>query len=394
MNITSLVFIDATGYNFADYPSFLSWIQGVYQGIYGADVYLGPDSQDGQFVAILAQAFYNTAALGASVYNSFSPATAQGVGLSRVVKINGLEREIPTFSIVQLTIVGIAGTVIKNGVAQDTLNQQWNLPASVTIPGGGTITVTATAQNIGDITADINTVTTIFTPTLGWQSVNNSVAAIPGDPVEKDGTLRARQAASTSIPAQTVFDATLGGVANISGVTAIRGYENDTDSTDGNGLPPHSICVVVTGGNSVTICQTILDYKTPGTNTYGGTTELVYDRKGMPYNISYQESVAAEIGVQVTLTQGPAWSSDYESMIADAVAAIINDGRIGNTVLYTTLFAPAYLNGVAGGPAPADAYTIDSIEINKNGGSYAAANVSLNFDEQPVCNPLTDVTFP
>lgn len=387
MNISDLVYIDSTGYNFADYPSFLEWLQGQYQSIYGADVYLGADSQDGQFLAVLAQAFYDTAALGASVYNSFSPVTAQGVGLSRVVKINGIRREIASYSTVTVTIVGTAGTIIQNGIAQDTLNQQWALPASVTIPGGGTVDVTATSLKIGDITADASTVTTIFTPTQGWQTVTNAAAASPGAPVETDAQLRVRQTVSTSLPAQTVFDSTIGAVANLPSVTAIRGYENDTDLTDGNGLPQHSVCLVVTGGDSVAICQTIADKKTPGTNTFGGTSETVYDAKGMPLLIKYQQSVVATIGAQVTITPNAGYSSDFALLIQNAVATAINAGQIGATIRYTTLFIPAYLNG-----APeSQTYIVVSIELKKNGGSYSAADVSLNFDEQPVCNPLTDV---
>lgn len=387
MNVSDLVYIDSTGYHFADYPTFLSWLQAGYQGIYGADVYLGADSQDGQFVALLAQAFYDTAALGSAIYNSFSPVTAQGVGLSRNVKINGLTRESPSYSTVTLTIVGVANTVIQNGIALDVLNQQWDLPPTITIPSGGTIDVVATAQNIGAVTADASTITTIFTPTNGWQTVNNASPATPGAAVESDAALRVRQAISVSIPAQTVFDATLGAVANLSGVTDVQGYENVTDTTDGNGLPPHSICVVVSGGTASEICQTILDYKTPGTNTYGNTTELVYDQHGLPLYISYQTSVAAEIGVQITIVEGTGWSDDYIPEIQAAVAAQINGNGIGNIVRYSTLYLPAYLNGTV----PANAYVIDSIEINKNAGGFAAMDITLAFDEQPVCNPSTDV---
>jgi uncharacterized phage protein gp47/JayE len=394
MNVTDLAYIDSTGYNYSDYPTFLAWLQGVYQGIYGADVYLGADSQDGQFVAILAQAFFDTAALGASVYNSFSPVTAQGVGLSRLVRINGLTREVPSFSTVTLAIGGVAGTVITNGIAQDILNQQWILPSSVTIPGGGTINVTATSQVVGAITADASTITTIFTPTLGWQTVNNAAAATPGAPVESDAALRIRQSVSTSLPAQTVFDATIGAIENLSGVTDVQGYENATSTIGGGNSgsvsqPAHSISIVVTGGTALDICQTIQDYKTPGTQTYGSTTETVYDAKGMPLAISYQQSVIATIGVQVTITEGTSWTSEYAAEIQNAVAAAINAGGIGNTVRYTTLFLPAYLNGTL----PPNAYVVVSIELNYNGGSFSAADVTLAWDEQPVCNPLTDVAI-
>ena len=268
MQISDLVYIDATGYHYEDYPTFLSWLQGEYQGIYGADAYLGADSMDGQFLAILAQAFYDTAALGAFIYAAFSPATAQGVGLSMNVQINGIQRQIPSNSTVVLTIVGQAATVITNGIAIDTLNQQWILPSTVTIPLGGSINVTATAQFAGDVTAAASTVTGIFTPTLGWQTVNNTADATVGTAVEDDAELRIRQQVSTANPSLTVIDGTQGAVENVSGVSACVVYENFTDTTNSNGQPPHSICVVCNGGNFTDIATAIMLHKTPGTNPF------------------------------------------------------------------------------------------------------------------------------
>lgn len=388
MELSDLVYIDDTGYHFSDYPAFLAWRQGQYRDIYGADVYLEADSQDGQLVAIQAKADYDTAALGAAVYNSFSPSTGQGVGLSRTVKINGISRQIPSFSTVTLTIVGTAGTVITNGIAQDTLGQKWDLPATVTIPGGGTVDVVATAETVGALNAGASTVTTIFTPTRGWQTVNNVAAATPGAAVETDAALRVRQGVSTANPSLTVFDGTVGAVLNVTGVTKARGYENDTDSTDGNSIPSHSICVVVVGGVTADICQAIQVHKTPGTGTYGDTSATVYDDHGMPLLIKFQRAVTATIGVTVNVAAGTGWSTDYVALIEAAVAAAVNAGLIGNTVFFTSLFVPAYLVGT---PA-AGTFSVTSILIGKNGGGRSAANISLLFDEDPVCDSSTDVT--
>lgn len=388
MQVSDLVFIDSAGYHFSDYPTFRSWLVSQYQGIYGADVYLQDDSQDGQFISVIAQALFDVAALGGSVYNSFSPVTAQGAGLSRNVKINGLQRQAPSFSTVTLTIVGVAGTILTNAVAQDTLGQKWNIPTT-TIPGPGTIDVTATAQVVGAVTADANTITTIFTPTLGWQTVNNAAAATPGAPVETDAQLRIRQTASVADPSLTVVDGTTGAIANTTGVTKVRTYENDTGSTDGNGIPAHSICSVVVGGGDLAVAQVIALHKTPGAGTYGGTTELVYDAHGMPLNISFQRAVVATIQATVTLAAGVGWSTDFEADIQAAVAAAINAGQIGNNVIYTKMFQAAYLNGSPEGQT----YTIATITLGKNGGGQSAANVSLTFDEDPVCNPSVDVTI-
>jgi uncharacterized phage protein gp47/JayE len=392
MNLSDLVYIDSTGYHYADYPSFLSWLTEQYQSIYGADVYLAADSMDGQFLAILAQSFFDSAALGASVYNSFSPVTAQGVGLSRNVKINGLVRRSPSFSTVTVTIGGSTGTVITNGIITDILNQQWLLPAIVTIPDAGTIDVTATAKEVGFVTAEADTITTIFTPTRGWQTVNNVGAATPGDAVESDAELRLRQAESTSLPAQTVFDATLGAVANLAGVTKVQGYENFTDITDGNGLDPHSICVVTVGGDENEIAQAIVDQKTPGTDPVGNTGPIeAFDARGLPLQIFFSEAITATINVTVTGVANQGWSSDYEILIQEAVAASLNALPIGSEIFYTALFVPAYLFGT-----PAfGTFSITAITIGKNGGMQSSANIVLDEGiaaENPVCDPDTDVT--
>lgn len=387
MLITDLVYIDSTGYHFSDYPAFLAWLQNEYRAIYGADIYLEADSQDGQFLAVMAKAFYDTAALGASVYNSFSPVTAQGVGLSRNVRINGLTRRLPTFSTVTLTLVGQAGTVITGGIATDSLQQKWDIPTT-TIPGGGTITVAATAQVAGAVTAAPATITTIFTPTRGWQTVNNVGAAVPGVPVETDAELRLRQAASTANPSLTVLDGTVGGVANLTGVTKVKGYENDTGITDGNGIPAHSISIVVQGGVSQDIADTIGVHKTPGTGTFGDTTVLTYDAHGMPLNISFERAVTATVQAEITIAAGVGWSTDFVALIQNAVAAVINAVPIGDDVLITKLYAPAYLIGTAAGQT----FDIALLEIGKNGGAVGPTNVTMDWDENPVCVPATDIT--
>jgi len=391
MNLSELVYIDDTGYYFADFPAFQTWVNDQYRLIYGDDVYIEPDSQDGQFLAILALAFYETAALGASVYNSFSPSTAQGVGLSRNVKINGLTRRQATLSTVDLTIVGQAGTVLgvtgAPAVAIDTLEQKWNIPIGTTIPGGGSIIATAVAQDAGAVQAASNTVNRIFTPTRGWQTVNNAGAATPGIAAETDAELRLRQARSTANPSLTVFDGTIGAVANLAGVTRVRGYENDTNATDANGILAHSISLVVEGGDATEIAETILLHKTPGCGTFGDTTQVVADPRGIPATIKFERPALVTIDVQVIISVNSGYTADYATLIKQAVAASINSIGIGSDVLYTKLFISAYLQNTVA----FNTFDVVSVEIARDSNPVAAANVDIAWNEIASCDPLTDV---
>lgn len=395
MAIADLIFIDSAGYHYADFPSFLSYFTTGLQEIYGADIYLGSDSQDGQFTGILAQAGFDVATRGAAIFNSFAPPIAQGVGLARLVKLNGLTKRLATNSTVDLVIVGTAGTTLTDSIAVDALQQQWLIPSPTTIPGGGTITVTATAKDEGAVAAQPNTITGIFTPTQGWQTVNNPSAATLGAPVESDAQLRVRQTQSVALPSQTVFEGTVAAVQNVAGVVTAKGYENATNSTDGNGLPPHSIALVVVGGDSTDIAEAIQIKKTPGTQTDGTTTIVVDDSMGMPIPISFYEATPATIGVRVTITPLAGYSSSYADLIQAAAAAVATSPMVGSTniiggnIILNQFFAACYLSGTQA----AGTFTIDTIELKKNAGAFGSADIQLDFNEYPVCIAATDVVI-
>jgi uncharacterized phage protein gp47/JayE len=387
MAISDLIYVDQSGFHYPDYPTVLSYLKEEYRTIYGSDTYLEADSQDGQWVSILALAMYDSMQVAASVYNSFSPLTAQRDALSRNVKINGIARLVASYSTADLTIVGQAGTVITNGQAKDTLDQKWNLPASVTIPVGGSIVVTATAAEVGAVSAAAGTINKIATPTLGWQTVTNAAAATVGDPVEADAELRRRQAQSTMIPSLSVMEGIVGAVASLAGVNRYRGYENDTSTTDANGIPAKSISLVVEGGDSTAIANAIAAKKTPGTGTYGTTSIVTYDQYNVANTIKFYRPTDATIGVEVSLTAMTGYLSTYADQIKAAVVEYISGLNIGDDIYITKLYVPANLMNIPAG----ETFNVTQIRIKKNAGSFGTSNLTLAFNEIAQC-ALTDVT--
>lgn len=377
MAISDLIYVDQSGFHYPDYPTVLTYLQGEYRTIYGADTYLEADSQDGQWVAILALAMFDSMQVAAAVYNSFSPLTAQKDALSRNVKINGIARLVASYSTADLTIIGQAGTVILNGQAKDTLDQKWNLPASVTIPVGGSIVVTATAAEVGAVSAAAGTINKIATPTLGWQTVNNAAAATIGDPVETDAELRRRQAQSTMIPSLSVMEGIVGAVASLAGVNRYRGYENDTGTTNADGIPAHAISLVVEGGTTQAIAEAIAAKKTPGTATYGTTSYTTYDQYGVPNVINFFRPTAATISIEVSLTARTGYLSTTADAIKAALVAYVADLLIGDDIYISKLYVPANLSNQAVG----ETFDVTQIRIKKNAGSWVTTNLTLAFNE-------------
>ncbi|MGP8335973.1 baseplate J/gp47 family protein [Serratia sp. CY43514] len=375
--------VTASGISAPDYQTILNTLTGYFQQIYGDDVYLDPDSKDGQMVSIYARGIHDANNSAIAVYNSFSPATAQGRGLASNVKINGIAVTPASRSTADVRIVGQVGTPITNGTVRDSNGISWSLPASVVIGIDGTVTVTATCQIDGAVVAPAGSITEIGTPTRGWQSVTNPAAATAGRKVETDAELRQRQAKSVAIPSLTVLDGIMGAVATLDGVERYRGYENDTSVTDANGLPPHSISLVVAGGDVAAIAKTIATKKTPGGGTYGTTTISVTDKYGIVHPISFFRPTSVDIYARVEIKALQGYTSAVGEEIRTAVAAYINEIEIGDPVYLTRLFLPANLNG----SADSATFDITDLQIGTSPGSLAPANVVIGFNAVAACAP-------
>jgi uncharacterized phage protein gp47/JayE len=388
--------IDSTGISAPAFNDILLSLQASYRAIYGLDTLLDPDEQDMQWITIQAKAISDTNQSMIFVFNQFSPATSQGAGLSSVVKINGIERLIPTNSTAVVTIIGQAGRQIINGLVGDNENKQtqWALAALVVIPTSGSIDVSVTCLQPGAIIADPGTLTVILTPTVGWQTVSNAVASAPGAPVEIDAELRKRQSFSTQLPSQSVLGGMVGRIANLPGVTSIKAYENDTNAVDANTLPPHSICVSVLGGDAQSIIDLIGSGKTEGCVTYGGATggvtgTYIEPVSGYSYTIHYNVPALVTIDVIVNIKAGIGYTSTIGIQIVNAVAVAINDLDIGQDVEYTRLYIPALLAGrymIPSQPTNGSTYELTSVLISRHPATPIAADVIIAYNEYAVTN--------
>jgi uncharacterized phage protein gp47/JayE len=393
--------VTANGIVVPTFAACIAWATACFQLIYGSDVYLGNDSPDGQMMQLLATAIDDTNTAYLAVYNSFRPGYAQGAGLSSIVKINNLTRDVPSNSTVDLVCIGQPGGQ-QSGTSASDGTYRWNLP-DFDFPSGGSITLTAICATEGSITAQPDTITIISTPNQYWQSVNNPATASPGQPVETDGTLRIRQASSAANGAVGIMAALYGALLAIDGVTAVSPYENDTDLTDANGVPANSIAMIVDGGDAQTIAQTIYLKKSLGVKTFGTTSITVSDPiTGIPKVINFfvPTDVTITVAVNISIVGYTGYSSAIGAEIAAAVAAFINgqpQGGENGFLKFTRLYVPAQLLGPFAAPSsPADGSTYEllSVAISKTGGGgLAEADIPIAFNQQAVCNAANNVTI-
>jgi uncharacterized phage protein gp47/JayE len=381
--------IDATGCHVPPFEAVYAGVVADFQRIYGADVVNDFSTQDMEWLGILAKGYHNCNTAVLAAYNAFSPATAQGAGLSSVVKTNGIARLTASYSTVDIVNIGQAGAVITNPILRDPAGYIWAMP-SFTIPLSGQITETATCTTLGAIPAPAGTFTssTIGNPQRGWQSVSNALPAALGAPVEADAQLRVRQSLSVAKPSRSTLDGIVANLLAIPGVTRLKAFENDTDIPDANGIPGGAISIVIDGGDAAAIAQTILIGK-GGAGTYGTSTSPtpVLDAYGIPRPVYFFRPLAPKITFGITIKKLPGYSGDVPTAIKKAVSDWTNALGIGGgatgQIRMTRVYAPALLVGTV----YYDTFEITGITVARDGRLLSPNDVAIAFNEAPTCDP-------
>ncbi|STL39842.1 putative phage related protein [Escherichia coli] len=114
-------------------------------------------------------------------------------------------------------------------------------------------------------------------------------------------------------------------------------YENDTGSEDGNGLPPHSVAVIVDGGDVTDIAQAIRGNKGQGTATHGTTSVTVPDKYGNPHVIKFSRSSDVPVYARIKLKVFTGYTSQIGQQIQQAISDYINSLTIGDSVLLSRI---------------------------------------------------------
>jgi uncharacterized phage protein gp47/JayE len=339
MTYTAPTVNSVSGLTIPLYSDILNYYVTNAQSIFGQDIYLGIDSADYQMLSVMARIASDCMNLDQLVYNSFSAATTIGAAQDSLYKLNGLSRKAASYSTAPFTVTGTAGAVINSGIVSDGTNE-WYLPTTVTFGTDGIASGTMTCAVIGPITALINTITQIVTPTYGWTSITNTAAASPGTSIEQDSAFRSRQAVSTELPSQTMLTGTVAAIAVLPNVTRYSVIENDTNVVDDNGNPPHSITAIVEGDTNADIAQAIYYNRGLGCLTNGTTSVTITDSVyGLPTVISFSRPTYVPIYVIASIHALAAYTTSTTALIQTAITNYLNSLQIGEMLTISGIYA-------------------------------------------------------
>ena len=251
---------------------------------------LTASSPMGQTVAIYARETRLIWETLLALYSAVDPNGASGAMLDNLCALSGVVRKPPTYSFVEVEVDLDAGTYAAGDLVAQVIGNEENRFTNlegITAPGGP-VTIDLRATVAGPVDAPALSLE-IGVPLTGWNTVSNADPAVEGEPLESDAQLRARRNTVVASPGSTTADAVAADLSAVDGVLSVNVLENDTDTTDADGVPPHSIEAIVYGPSAFAsdIAQAIYDTKAAGIGTNGAEYEPITTAQGGTLQINW-----------------------------------------------------------------------------------------------------------
>lgn len=303
---------DANGLTLATRDYWVDFFETKFQEIYGPDVNVAADTPDGQFIGIVVQVILDLQDLIGAVNASFDPDQAYGVVLDQRVSINGIQRLGGTFTITPITITtdrsvnlyGLDQTAEPVYTVSDNEGNRWQLQDTQLGLGTGTHVLNFQAEEPGAQLTIPNTITTPVTVVLGVVTINNPTTYTSlGINEESDAQLKVRRQQSVSLASQGYYAGLYAALLNINGVTGAFIYENNTDATDSDGVPSHTIWVIV-GGSApdADIANAIYRKRNAGCGMFGDQSYTITQINGTLFIVNWDVVIAKNVFCRFTAT--------------------------------------------------------------------------------------------
>lgn len=213
----------------------------------------------------------------------------------------------------------------------------------------------------------------IQTTVAGWDAILNPADGVVGRNVETDSQLRLRRRQSVSFPATATVDSLLAKLLQVEDIQAAKVYDNTSDTTDSNGVPPQHIWAIVQGGADNDIAEIIYQTKAGGIGTHGDTTVAYESDSGQEYNIKFERPTDTPVYIDMTIVPKDGYSADVPDSIKAAIVAwVAANISIGDTLTYSRLFTP--INSVPG-------FEVTNLTIGKTDNPTGEVSLTAAIDE-------------
>lgn len=254
--------------------------------------------------------------------------------------------------------------------------------------------VAATATVAGRLSANSGTVTDIVTPVGGWLGVINILDALSGADQMKDEDLRQLreiELAKAGTGPIDAIEADLLDKNNIPGVRAVMVFNNPSDVTDVDGMPPHSVEALVLGGDDQDIWNQLHKSVGGGIRTHGTEVGTVLDRRGRAHVYRFSRPAEVPIFIALTVKRQPSTApADLATQVKNSVVDLGGVNTNGKDAVASRISSKGFVHdcvsdvtaliGIA--PAPVSSATIP-ISLRQIAG-YDTSRITVAFvDGEP-----------
>lgn len=363
---------------------------------FGAGINTSSASVLGEFNGIFGDKIAEINEVLEDLANSADPETATGAALDAICALTGVTRLPATYSKVTLTVNLNAGVTLAIGRVVSAVGNpsvKFQTVAAVTNSGGApaNFPVEAWATVTGPVFAAAAALTVIESPQTGWNSVTNALDTTVEFPIganiESDPDLRARRQATLQAAGSANAQAIRADLLAVTNVTQAAVFENSSEVTDPDGVPPHAFESVVQGGTDANIAQAIWDSKPIGIATHGSVTQNVTDYAGVLQPVKFSRPTTVPIYITVTLTKTAA-SYAGDAAVKAALVLYLSNFLLGQDLIRSQIFGQ--VTPIAGvvditaltlGTAPSPAGTANIVATSRQLLTTITANIVVNSSD-------------
>lgn len=376
-------FVTSTGLVVPDTGAILTGVEDEYRGAFGQDLVTSPETPQGVLINAEAEGRDGVVRNNAEMANLFNPDYSYGVFLDAIWALTGGERKPATRSTVVARLTGIAGTVINQGAEASTdEGAVFYLDQGAIIGAGGYVDAVFKAVEVGPVPAPAGSLAQIRTAVLGWETINNTDAAVLGVLQESNMSARRRRRLTLALQGRQTPEAVQSLLADIDGYkshTFRQNVEPTTQVIDGITLGPHSIYVCVDGGSDSDVAAALLESKGDGSGWNGAQeVSVVEPVSGQAYTVKFDRPGVINVIVRVTARFN---GVDGQAIIPQAVSDYSNglmEGEGGLTV--GTGLSPFELAGAINRAEPR--IFTSKVEFSLDGLVFSTDTVAAGLDQK------------
>ncbi|MBS6359701.1 baseplate J/gp47 family protein [Burkholderia sp.] len=385
-NVPSVVF-GATGVVLPAEADVLTGVQSDINQAFGGGVNPALNTPQGQLSQSLTAIIGDKNNQIAEVANQVNPDYADGRWQDAIGRIYFIDRNPAEATAINVTCVGLSGTVIPVGAkVSDANGNIYACTAAGTIPTGGSISLQFACAVYGP-TAVPATVS-IYQTVVGWDTATITGGTV-GSNVESRADFEYRRRNSVALNGKGSLPSIYANVFAVSGVLDVYVAENTTNApitvgSSNYSLAPHSIYVAAVGGTAANIAQAIWLKKDVGADYNGNTSVVVTDTSGYnipypTYTVKYQVPASLPILFAVQIANNSALPSNIVALVQNAIISAFSGGdggpraRIGSTIFASRFYSPVAAIGM----------NVSILSILIGTSSATLASLTVGIDQSP-----------